>query len=97
MICIHIYIRRTYVRMDASNNNMYAWGAAVSITTCRERALDATDPWKKREIDMCVKSGGLTDGGRRKRRRFSRSNGRCSENRTDPVGPTTKCQSLSTC
>lgn len=51
MICIHIYIRRTYVRMDASNNNMYAWGAAVSITTCRERALDATDPWKKREID----------------------------------------------
>jgi len=82
---------------NASNNNMYAWGAAVSITTCRERARNATDPWKKREIDMCVKSGGLTDGGRRKRRRFSRSNGRCSENRTDPVGPMTKCQSLSTC
>jgi len=27
---------------------------------------------------------------------FTRSNGRCSENRTDPVGPTTKCQSPST-
>lgn len=33
----YIYIKRTYVRMDTSNNNMYAWGAAVSITTCRER------------------------------------------------------------
>jgi len=34
----------------------------------QEGALDATNPWKKREIDMCVKSGGLTDGGRRKKK-----------------------------
>ncbi|KAH0948140.1 hypothetical protein HN011_001066 [Eciton burchellii] len=27
---------------------------------------------------------------------FTRSNGRCSENRTDPVDPATKCQSSST-
>lgn len=86
------------MRMDEYVIIICMLGAAVSITTCGKGAT-VDVPWpmeKERNSNMCVKSGGLTDGGRRKRRRFSRSNGKCSENRTDPVGPTTKCQSLST-
>lgn len=51
----YIYIRRTYVRMDASNNNMYAWGAAVSITTCRERVRLTRPTRGKKERNRYVR------------------------------------------
>lgn len=95
----YIYIKRRHMRMDEYVIIICMLGCGGKYNNMwegRDSRRAPTHGKKERNSNMCVKSGGLTGGGGRKRRRFSRSNGRCSENRTDPVGPTTKCQSLST-
>lgn len=69
----YIYKKNIYVHGRVCNNNMYAWGkCGGKYNNMREGALrSATDPKEKKKevVNMYVKSSGLTDGGRRKRRR----------------------------